>query len=71
MQEKGLEVMGDPESLRPILRQVLGANSELVHRFQNGDTKLLGFFVGQVMRVTQGKADPGVVNRLLRDELGK
>lgn len=71
VQEKGLEVMGDPESLRPILRQVLGANSELVHRFQNGDTKLLGFFVGQVMRVTQGKADPGVVNRLLRDELGK
>ena len=71
VQEKGLEVVDDPASLRPLLRQVLGANFELVRRFQNGETKLLGFFVGQVMRATQGKADPEVVNELLRDELGK
>lgn len=71
VEEKGLEVVGDPERLRPITREVLVANRELVSRFQNGETKLFGFFVGQVMRVTQGKADPGVVNELLRDELGK
>jgi aspartyl-tRNA(Asn)/glutamyl-tRNA(Gln) amidotransferase subunit B len=71
VEEKGLEVVGDPGRLRPIAREVLAANRELVSRFQNGETKLFGFFVGQVMRVTQGKADPGVVNELLRDELGK
>ncbi|HKM43440.1 MAG TPA: Asp-tRNA(Asn)/Glu-tRNA(Gln) amidotransferase subunit GatB [Limnochordia bacterium] len=70
VEEKGLEVVGDPERLKPVVKEVLAANPELVRRLQDGETKLLGFFVGQVMRATQGKGDPDVVNKLLRGELG-
>lgn len=69
VKDKGMEVVGDPERLRPIVHQVLEANPQLVERFKLGETKLHGFFVGQVMRATQGKADPEAVNALLQEEL--
>ena len=68
--EKGWEVLADPDQLQAIIGDVLSSNVNLVTRFQNGETKLFGFFVGQVMRATRGKADPEVVNELLRKELG-
>jgi len=71
VQERGLEVVDDPGRLEPVIREVLAANPDLVRRLQDGETKLYGFFVGQVMRATQGKADPEVVHKLLRGELGK
>jgi aspartyl-tRNA(Asn)/glutamyl-tRNA(Gln) amidotransferase subunit B len=42
-----------------------------VEAYKNGKTKLMGFFVGQVMRETKGKADPKIVNRLLREKLSE
>jgi aspartyl-tRNA(Asn)/glutamyl-tRNA(Gln) amidotransferase subunit B len=41
-----------------------------VEEYKNGKTKLLGFFVGQVMKETKGKANPKIVNELLKDKLG-
>jgi aspartyl-tRNA(Asn)/glutamyl-tRNA(Gln) amidotransferase subunit B len=68
---KGLNLIDDPAKIRTVIGEVLVANRELVSRYQNGEIKLLGFFVGQVMRATKGKADPEMVNELLQDELGK
>jgi aspartyl-tRNA(Asn)/glutamyl-tRNA(Gln) amidotransferase subunit B len=70
VKEDGLEVVEDPQLLQPIIREVLEAHPELMSRLENGEAKLLGFFVGQVMRATHGKAEPEVVNRLLRGMLG-
>ncbi len=49
---------------------VLEANPDAVERYRAGEAKIVGFLVGQVMRHTEGKADPKVVNRLLSDRLG-
>jgi aspartyl-tRNA(Asn)/glutamyl-tRNA(Gln) amidotransferase subunit B len=48
---------------------VLAANPEAVESFRSGEQKVVGFLVGQVMRATHGKADPKLVNQLLRDKL--
>lgn len=67
---KGWEKLADLDQLGAIVQDVLASNGELVKRFENGETKLFGFFVGQVMRATKGKGDPELVNELLRKELG-
>ena len=48
---------------------MIASNPEQVQQFRDGKDKVLGFFVGQVMKATQGKANPGQVNQLLRDKL--
>lgn len=69
VRNKGWEALRDEEVLKDYVQQVLAENSELVARYQGGESKLFGFFVGQVMRATQGKADPSLVNELLQAEL--
>ena len=54
---------------RPSIDAVLAANPEQVETYRGGKEGVLGFLVGQVMKETQGKADPKVVNRLLREKL--
>jgi aspartyl-tRNA(Asn)/glutamyl-tRNA(Gln) amidotransferase subunit B len=66
--EDGL--VADTSELEPLVEHVLAANPSEVESYRAGKQGLLGFFVGQVMRETQGKADPKVVNELLRDKLG-
>jgi aspartyl-tRNA(Asn)/glutamyl-tRNA(Gln) amidotransferase subunit B len=61
--------LGDEEALAPVIEAVLAANPEQVETYRGGKEGVLGFFVGQVMRETQGKADPKVVNQLLREKL--
>lgn len=70
VQKKGWQVVADPDQLREIVEKVLADNPQAVARYRQGEVKLHGFFVGQVMRATQGKGDPAVVNELLRKELG-
>jgi len=62
-------VTADPSALEPVVDAVLAANPEQVATYRGGKEGVLGFFVGQVMRETGGKADPKVVNRLLREKL--
>ena len=61
--------VGDESELAPIVDAVLAANPGQVASYRGGKEGVLGFFVGAVMRETNGKADPKVVNRLLREKL--
>jgi aspartyl-tRNA(Asn)/glutamyl-tRNA(Gln) amidotransferase subunit B len=62
-------LVADTAELEPIVERILAANPGQVEAFRGGKEGLLGFFVGQVMKETQGKADPRVVNELLREKL--
>jgi aspartyl-tRNA(Asn)/glutamyl-tRNA(Gln) amidotransferase subunit B len=61
--------LGDADALAPVIDSVIAAHPEQVETYRGGKEGVLGFLVGQVMRETQGKADPKVVNRLLREKL--
>jgi len=67
--EKGLEQVSDAAGLAPLVDDVLAANADKVAEYRAGKTALLGFFVGQVMKASRGKANPQLVNTLLREEL--
>jgi len=62
--------MSDAAELEAAVDAILAANPEAVESFAAGETKVVGFLVGQVMRATSGKADPGLVNRMLNEKLG-
>jgi len=66
----GLRQVSDEGALLPAVDQVLAANAAKADEYRGGKTGLLGFFVGQVMRTTGGKANPELVNRLVRERLG-
>ncbi len=61
--------VGDEDALAPVIDAVIAAHPEQAETYRGGKEGVLGFFVGQVMRETQGKADPKVVNQLLREKL--
>jgi aspartyl-tRNA(Asn)/glutamyl-tRNA(Gln) amidotransferase subunit B len=61
--------VADASELDPVIDRILSANEGQVEAYRNGKEGLLGFFVGQVMRETQGKANPKVVNERLREKL--
>jgi Asp-tRNA(Asn)/Glu-tRNA(Gln) amidotransferase B subunit len=61
--------VADASELDPVIDRVLGENEQQVEDYRGGKEGLLGFFVGQVMRETQGKANPKVVNERLREKL--
>ena len=69
VEAKGLAQISDNAALQAIIDQILDDNAEQVARYLEGQEKLRGFFVGQVMRQTKGKANPGLVNQLLDSAL--
>jgi aspartyl-tRNA(Asn)/glutamyl-tRNA(Gln) amidotransferase subunit B len=69
VEEQGLVQISDSSAIDDIVSQILAANQKEVQAYKSGKTKLLGFFVGQVMRATQGKANPKLVNEILRNKL--
>ena len=66
----GEQLVADTSELEPLVDRVLADNPEQVASYKGGKQGLLGYFVGQVMKETQGKADPKIVNQLLRSKLG-
>jgi len=66
---KGLVQISDPTKISPIIDEVITKNLDNVAKFKAGNTKLLGFFVGQVLRMTGGKANPKVVNELVAEKI--
>jgi aspartyl-tRNA(Asn)/glutamyl-tRNA(Gln) amidotransferase subunit B len=62
-------LVADTAELEPVVERILAANPGQVEAYRGGKEGLLGFFVGQVMKETQGKADPRVVNELVREKL--
>ena len=69
VRDKGLEQVSDAGSIESAVDQVLAANAKQVSDYRAGNEKIFGFLVGQVMKATQGKASPQVVNELLRKKL--
>ena len=69
VEEKGLRLAADTDALQKVLRQVLADNPGSVEDYRGGKEKALGFLVGQTMKVMKGKANPGDVNRMLRELL--
>ncbi|MBF0624146.1 MAG: Asp-tRNA(Asn)/Glu-tRNA(Gln) amidotransferase subunit GatB [Magnetococcales bacterium] len=67
--EKGLTQVSDSGAIEAEVNRVLAANPEEVAQYRGGKVKLLGFFVGQVMKATGGKANPGLLNKLLKEKL--
>jgi aspartyl-tRNA(Asn)/glutamyl-tRNA(Gln) amidotransferase subunit B len=67
--EKGLAQVSDTSEIEGIVDQILADNPTEVDAFRGGKTKLMGFFVGRVMKATKGKGNPKVVNQLLNDKL--
>jgi aspartyl-tRNA(Asn)/glutamyl-tRNA(Gln) amidotransferase subunit B len=69
IESKGLKQMTDTGAIEAIVDEIIANNSPQVEQFKSGNEKILGFFVGQAMKVTQGKANPKLLNQLLRDKL--
>lgn len=67
--ERGLAQMSDDGAIKALVDQVVAANPDKVAEYRSGKTKLIGFFVGQVMKASQGKANPQAVNALLMARL--
>ena len=65
VKDKGLVQISDPSEISPIIDEIIANNPDNVAKFKAGNTKLLGFFVGQVLKSTGGKANPQVVNELV------
>ena len=66
---KGMQQISDKGELENIIETILNENNNQVNAYKSGKDKLFGFFVGQVMKATQGKANPGLVNELLKKKL--
>ncbi|MBN2964578.1 glutamine--tRNA ligase/YqeY domain fusion protein [Sulfurospirillum sp. T05] len=69
VEAKGLTQISDPAQIVPIIDDIIAKNPENVAKYKAGNTKLLGFFVGQTLKATGGKANPSVVNALVEKAL--
>jgi len=69
IEARGLKQITDSGAIESLIDEVIAANPEQVEQFRAGKEKVLGFLVGQVMKQSQGKANPGQVNAMLRDKL--
>ena len=69
VEEKGLTQVTDTGAIGALIDEVMAANADKVEEFRAGKEKLFGFFVGQVMRASKGKANPAAVNELLKEKL--
>ncbi|MEL7524089.1 MAG: Asp-tRNA(Asn)/Glu-tRNA(Gln) amidotransferase GatCAB subunit B, partial [Cyanobacteria bacterium J06553_1] len=71
VESKGLSQISDPAEIESMIDDVLAANPDELAKFRAGKTKLKGFFVGQVMKKTGGRADPKLTNQLLSKKLAE
>lgn len=71
VEEKGLVQISDPEVLQPMMAEIVASHPKVVEDYRSGKDKAFGFFVGQVMKKTRGKANPAIVNQLLREHLDR
>jgi aspartyl-tRNA(Asn)/glutamyl-tRNA(Gln) amidotransferase subunit B len=69
IEEKGLKQVSDAGELGQIADELLAANQQQVEQYRAGKTKVIGFFVGQMMKQTRGKGNPAVINSLLKEKL--
>ena len=71
VEKKGLSVISDEGEILAIIQGILAKNQAQVADYKSGKDKLYGFFVGQIMKETKGRANPAILNKLLKAELDK
>lgn len=71
VEKQGLSVISDEGAIKEIVHKIIENNPSQVEAYRGGKQQLFGFFVGQVMKETKGRANPQVINKLLKDELDK
>ena len=71
IEQKGLKQITDSGEIEKVISKVMDANTDKVNEYKSGKDKLFGYFVGQVMQETKGKANPQVVNEILKKKLAK
>ena len=69
--KEGMKQISNTDELNKIVDNIIKNNYKSVEEYQNGKEKLLGFFVGQVMKETQGKGNPKLINQILKEKLKK
>ena len=69
VEEEGLTQQSDPKQLEKIILEMLSKNQDKVTQYKSGKEKLFGYFVGEVMKISKGKANPNLVNQILKDKL--
>ena len=69
IESKGLKQQSDPKELEKIIKEILKRNQKNVEKYKSGKEKIFGFFVGEVMKVSKGKANPQLVNKILKNLL--
>lgn len=70
VEDRGLSQISDTGAIKEIVQKVIDSNPNQVNAYKNGKVQLLGFFVGQVMKETKGRANPKAVNEILKELLG-
>ncbi len=70
VEEKGLKQITDTGAIETVIEQIIADNPKQADQYRSGNTKVAGWFTGQAMRATQGKANPQLVNEILKDKLG-
>ena len=70
IKEKGLVQISDNSAIEKMIDEIIAANLSQVEQYRSGKEKLFGFFVGQIMKISKGQANPEVVNELLKAKLG-
>lgn len=71
IENEGMKQISDTDELNKIVDNIIKTNYKSVEEYQNGKDKLLGFFVGQVMKETKGKGNPKLINQILKEKLKK
>ena len=71
VEERGLKQQSDPKELEKIILEIITKNKDKVEQYKSGKEKLFGFFVGQAMKLSGGKANPKLVNDMLKEKLKK
>ncbi len=66
LRKKGLKTVNDAGELQAVVEQVIRDNPQSVEDYHNGKEKAIGFLVGQTMKAMKGKANPGMVNKILK-----
>jgi glutaminyl-tRNA synthetase len=69
VESRGLRQISDPAEIRPVVEELIAANPENLRKYREGNQRLFGFFVGQVLKATRGRANPRVVNELVKEAL--
>ena len=69
IEEKGLKQISNEDDIEELVDKIISENEAQVKQFKEGNNKVLGWFVGQIMKLTKGQANPSIVNKIITKKL--